>query len=96
MRKKQASDDDNGVYSSFLMMNEKDKLRLLYLDDISFSGSLNDYILTSIGKSSRETILDQDDKDVMLLPQMGKQISPVEVVLPSYKNNALRLVKVTF
>ncbi len=96
MRKKQASEDDNGVYSSFLVMNEKEKLRFIYLDDVSTSGVLNTYVLSSIGKSSRETILNQEDKDLMLLPKMGKQVSPSEVVIPSYKGNALCLVKLTF
>jgi hypothetical protein len=96
MRKKQASEDDNGAYSSLLIMNEKDKLRLMYLDDISLSATLNQYILNSSGTNTREPILNQEDKDVMLLPKMGKQISPNEVVIPSYKNSALRLVKITF
>ncbi|MFN8300377.1 MAG: hypothetical protein U0T75_14850 [Chitinophagales bacterium] len=44
MRKKQVSEDDNGAYSSFLIMNQKDKLRLLYLDDVTNAGALNQYI----------------------------------------------------
>jgi hypothetical protein len=96
MRKKQASEDDGGVYSSFMIMNEKDRLRLLYLDDINTSGILNEYNLTSDGKSTRKAILNQEDKDVMLLPKMGKQISPREVVVPSYKNASLQLVKITY
>ncbi len=96
MRKKQASEDDNGTYSSFLIMNEKEKLRFIYLDDISTSGTLNAYVLSSAGKYTRDILFNQEDKDIMLLPKMGKQVSPNEVVLPSYKNNALRLVKITF
>lgn len=96
MRKKQASEDDNGVYSSFLIVNEKDKLRFIYLDDISSSGVLNEYTLTSVGKSNRQTILNQEEKDMMLLPKMGKQVSPNEVIIPSYKNGALQLAKIIF
>jgi len=96
MRKKQVSEDDNGTYSSFLIMNEKEKLRLFYLDDVSGSGVLNEYVLSSSGKTSREVLFNQEDRDVMLLPKMGKQISPNEVVLPSYKRNELQLVKITF
>ena len=96
MRKKQASEDDNGAYSSFLIMNEKDKLRLLYLDDVTSSGSLNEFVLSSIGKNTRNVILNQEEKDLMLLPRMGKQISPNQAVIPSYKNGVMRLVKLTF
>jgi hypothetical protein len=96
MRKKQASEDDNGVYSSFLTMNEKDKLRFLYLDDISTGGILNEYTLSSEGKSERKALLNQEDKEVMLLPKTGKQVAPNEVVIPSYVNGMLRLVRITY
>ena len=96
MRKKQASEDDNGTYSSFLIMNEKEKLRFIYLDDISTTGTLNEYVLSSMGKYNREVLFNQEDKDIMLLPKLGKQVSPNEVVIPSYKSNALRLVKISF
>lgn len=96
LHKKQSSEDDNGIYSSFFIANEKDKLRLLYLDDVSSSGILNQYILTSTGKADRAVIANQEEKDVFLLPKMGKQISPDEVVVPSYKNGELRLTKIIF
>ena len=96
MRKKQASEDDNGAFSSFLLMNEKEKLRFMYLDDVSTAGALNQYVLTSTGKNDRSVVLNQEEKDIMLLPKMGKQIAPNEVVIPSYKNNAFRIVKITF
>jgi hypothetical protein len=96
MRKKQASEDDNGVYSSFLTMNEKDDLRFLYLDDISTSGALTQYVLTSDGKSSRNVLFNQEEKEVMLLAKMGKQVAPDEVIIPSYLNGMLRLVRITF
>ena len=96
MRKKQSSEDDNGVYSSFLTMNEKDKLRLLYLDEISTSGILNQYTLASDGKSDRKAVMNQEDKEVMLLPKSGKQTAPNEVVIPSYINGMLKLLKITY
>ncbi len=96
LKKKQSSDDDNGVYSSFLTVNEKDRLRFLYLDDISTAGILNQYTLTSDGKSDRKAVLNQEDKDVMLLPKSGRQVAPNEAVVPSYVNGLLRLVKITY
>lgn len=96
MKKKQASEDDNGAYSSFLLMNQKDKLRFLYLDDISTSGALMQYILSSDGKTERKNILNQEDHDLMFLPKLGRQLSPAEVVLPSYTNGTLQLVKISF
>lgn len=96
MLKKQSSEDDNGVYSSFLSVNEKDKLRFLYIDDISSAGQLAQYVLTSQGKKDRTILFNQEDKEVMLLPKMGRQVSPNEAVIPSYLNGILKLVKLTF
>ncbi len=96
MRKKQSSEDDNGVYSSFLTLNEKDKLRFLYLDEITTSGILNQYTLTSDGKSDRKAILNQEEKDVMLLPKSGRQVAPNEAIIPSYMNGMLKLVRITY
>jgi len=96
MKKKQSSEDDNGVYSSFLIENEKDRLRFLYLDDISTSGILNQYTLTSEGKADRKAVLNQEEKDVMLLPKSGRQVAPNEVVIPSYFNGTFKLVKITY
>lgn len=96
MRKKQASEDDNGAFSSFLIMNEKEQLRFVYLDEISAGGSLFNYVLTSRGTNTRDVLLNQEERDLLLLPKMGKQIAPNELVIPSFKNGALRLVKITF
>jgi hypothetical protein len=96
MRKKQASQDDNGVFSSFLIVNEKEKLRFVYLDDISTSGALSMYTLKSEGKSERAELFNQEERDLLLLPKLGKQISPSEAVIPSYKNGVLQLVKIIF
>lgn len=96
MRKKQVSEEDNGLFSSFLVVNEKERLRLLYLDEITTAASLREYELSSEGMVKSNNILFQESKDLMLLPKAGKQVSPNEVVLPSYLRNQLRLVKITF
>lgn len=96
MRKKQGSEEDNGIYSSFLLLNERDKLRFLYLDEISTAASLHEYVLSSNGKVNNSTLLFQESRDVMLLPKAGKQVAPNEAIIPSYLRNQLRLVKVTY
>jgi hypothetical protein len=96
MRKKQVSEDDGGVFSSFLILNQKDQLRFIYLDDVSTAGGVAQYTLKSEGKSERAALFNQEDKDLLLLPKMGKQISPAEAIIPSYKNGILQLVKLTY
>lgn len=96
MRKKQVSEDDNGAFSSFLIMNEKDKLHFVYLDEVSWAGVLNQYSLTSSGQAERIPVLNQEEKDLLLMPKMGKQISPAEAVIPSYKNGVMQILKLSY
>lgn len=96
MRKKQNSEDDNGYNSSFAFMNEKDKVHLLYLDEISYSGSANEYKLSSNGSYERVIDFTQEDKDLFIIPRLGKQVAPNELVLPSVKNGSFKLVRLQY
>ncbi len=96
MRKKQLSEDDDGFNSSFAFVNEKDKVHFLYLDEISSSASLDAYDLNSSGSSQRVILFGQEEKDVFLIPKLGKQVAPNEVAIPSVKNGSFRLAKVQY
>ncbi len=96
MRKKQVSEDDGGANSSFAMANEKDKIHFLYLDDISGSGGVDEYVLSSKGNAERIIFFNQEDKDVFLIPKLGKQVSPNELVVPSVRSGAFRLVRIQY
>ncbi|MCS6935318.1 MAG: hypothetical protein NZM35_09250 [Chitinophagales bacterium] len=96
MRKKQVSEDDNGYYSSFIIMNRKEQLHFVYLDEISYDGACVQYTLKSTGTGERKPVFNQSEKDVMLLPKLGKQISPCELVIPSYRGGYFRLVKFVY
>lgn len=96
MRKKQGSEEDNGIYSSFLISNERDKIRFIYLDEISTAAALREYVLSSNGEVTANNLLNQESKDVMLLPKAGKQVAPNELVIPSYLRSQLRLLKITY
>jgi hypothetical protein len=96
MRKKQMSEDDNGFNSSFAVLNEKDKIHLLYLDEISYSGTADEYKLNSDGTSQRIVDFGQEDKDLFLIPKLGKQVSPNELIIPSVKSGMFKLVRVQY
>ena len=96
LRKKQLSEDDGGFNSSFAFVNEKDKVHFLYLDEISTAGGVNEYQLSSKGTYERVILFGQEDKDVYIIPKLGKQVAPNEMVLPSVKNGSFRLVRVQY
>ena len=93
---KQVSEEDNGFNSSFAFLNEKDKVHLLYLDDVSISGSANEYKLSSKGNAERVVLFSQEDKDILLIPRLSKQVAPNELVIPSVKSGVFRLVRVQY
>jgi hypothetical protein len=96
LKKKQVSEDDGAFNSSFAFANEKDKLHFLYLDEITGTGSANEYILSSRGTSERLILFNQEDKDVFLIPKLGRQVAPNELIIPSIRAGAFRLVRVQY
>ena len=96
MRKKQTSEDDSGFNSSFAFANEKERVHFLYLDEISNTGSINEYKLSSKGESERVLLFNQEDKDVFVIPKLGKQVSPNELLIPSVRSGNFRLVRVRY
>jgi hypothetical protein len=96
MRKKQVSEDDNGFNSSFAVLNEKDKIHMVYLDEISYTGSANEYKLSSGGPYERALDFSQEDKDIFLIPKLGKQVAPNELIIPSVKSGVFKLVRIQY
>jgi len=77
-------------------MNEKDRVHLLYLDEISTAGTANEYKLSSKGNAERIVLFSQEDKDIFLIPKLAKQVAPNEMVIPSVKSGVFRLVRVQY
>ena len=96
LRKKQISEDDNGAYSSFGLMNTKNSLRFIYNEEIYPRADLDEYVLSGNGKVERNNLFNLDEFNVFLIPKLAKQISPNELVLPSLRKNELSLVKLNY
>lgn len=96
LRKKQISEDDNGSFSSFAVMNTGDRLRFIYPVEIYGGADAGEYQIMGDGNLNREILFNQAEKDVMLVPKLARQITPIEMLIPSYKKGALRLVKITY
>ena len=96
LRKKQASEEDDGFNSSFALMNQRDKLRFIYLEEVASSAAVSEYELTSDGAATRNSLFNQEDKDVLLIPKLAKQVAPDEILIPSIKGSVFRLLKITY
>ena len=96
MHKKQYSQDDRGVYSSFFLMESPSRLRFLFNDEIRFENTVSEYVLNGRGEFDRNSLFHTRDLELRLRFRDGIQVASNELVLPSEHRNRLRLVKMTY
>lgn len=96
LHKKQYSQDDGGVYSSFFLMESPTKLRFLFNDEVRFENSVSEYVMNGRGEFDRNSLFHTRDLDLRLRFRDGVQVAANELILPSEHRNRLRLVKMTY
>lgn len=94
--KKQYSQDDGGVFSSFFLFKTPANLRFLFNDEIRYENTVSEYVLTSNGSFDRHSLLNTEKLEIRLRFRDALQVSANEVIIPSERRNRLRLVKMTF
>jgi hypothetical protein len=96
LHKKQYSQDDGGVYSSYFLMENPRSLRFLFNDEIRFENTVSEYVVNGRGEFDRNSLFNTRDLDLRLRFRDGVQVAANEMILPSEHRNRLRLVKVTY
>ncbi len=96
LHKKQYSQDDEAMYSSYFLLKTRRNLRFLYNDEVRQENPVNEYILTGNGKSDRKNIMNTQGVDLMLVLQNAVQVSVDEVVIPSERRRLFKLVKLKY
>ncbi len=94
--KKQFSQDDAGVYSSFYILRTPSRLKLIYNDEIKNHNTVSEYVLNPLGDYERNSVLSTEYQNLKLRFVDAVQISPSQLLVPSEKNYNLRLVKVDY
>ena len=94
--KKQFSQNDGGIFSSFFPFITPSRLRLIYNDEIKSNNTVSEYILDPQGNYKRTSVLSTEDQDLKLRFTDAEQISSTELIVPSQKNYELNLVKIDF
>jgi hypothetical protein len=94
--KKQYSQDDGGVYSSFFLFKTPGNLRFIYNDEIRFENTVSAYLLDANGTFERQSLLNTEKLDIRLRFRDAIQVSANELVVPSERRSRLRLVKLIF
>jgi hypothetical protein len=94
--KKQFSQDDEAIYSSFAVMQNPSRLQLIFNDEIKKNNTVSTYALDPVGNMQRRTVLNTEYENLKLRFQEAEQISDNSMLVISEGSGVLNLVKITF
>ena len=94
--KRQKSQDDQGIYSSFFTFKTPSRLRLIFNDEIKTSNTVSEYIFDSTGRVKRNSLLNTEYQNLKLRIKDALQISSTELIVPSQRSGFLSLVKIDY
>ena len=96
LHKKQYSQDDEGMYSSFFLFKTPEKLRLLFNDEIKQENTVSEYMLRGNGFYKRNSVFSTDYQRLRLRFRDAVQVAHNECIVPSERNSRLSLVKIRY
>ena len=94
--KKQFSQDDSAIFSSYFLMKTPSRLKLVFNDEIKNNNTVSEYVLDPIGSFNRNSLLSTDYQNLKIRFADAIQISSNEFIAPSEKNRKLSLVKIAY
>ena len=96
LHKRQYSQDDDAVYSSFFLVKTPSSLRFLFNDEIKQENTVSEYVVKGNGKVKRNSVLSTEDQKIQLQFANAMQVSSNEIIVPSARRNRLKIVKVKY
>lgn len=96
LRKRQYSQDDEAMYSSFFLFRTPARLRFLFNDEIKQENTVGGYEVTGTGHVERKTVFNTDYQRLKLRFRDGIQLAYNECIVPSERNNRLSLVRIVY
>jgi len=94
--KKQFSQDDDGIYSSYFLFKTPSRLRLIYNDEIKNANTVSEYVLDPTGDAERKSVLSTEYQNLKLRFRDAIQIGSQSIIVPSEKSWKINLVKIDF
>ncbi len=95
--KRQFSQDDDALYSSFFLMKNKTGLRFIYNDDIKTGGNnVNEYIVIPDGTAQRHNLYNSEKLEMQVIPREARQTSATEVWMPSFRREKVQLLRLNY
>lgn len=96
LHKKQFSQDDDAVFSSFYIFKTPSRLRLVYNDDITKNSTISEYLIDPLGDYERRSLLNTEYENLKLRFSNSLQLSSNSMIVPSQQSYTLNLVKITY
>jgi hypothetical protein len=96
LHKKQYSQDDDAIYSSFFLMKTPSSLRVLFNDEIKYENTVSEYVIRGNGSFDRNSVMSTENQQLRLRFPDALQIATNSLIIPSERRNRLKLVKVTY
>lgn len=94
LKKIQISEEDNGYFSSFGMLNLKNELYFIFNESIDYNSNLSAYALQANGNYTIKQLFSRNNHTLKFAPQFLKQISDKSVIIPAFdKNNQFIITK---
>jgi hypothetical protein len=96
LHKKQYSQDDSAIYSSYFLLKTPTNLRLVFNDDIKNENTISEYILSPMGEAERKSVFSTENQELRIRFRDGIQVASNQMVVPSERRGKLKLVRVTY
>lgn len=96
LHKKQYSQDDDGVYSSYFLFKTPSNLRFLFNDEIRYENTVSEYVMNGLGEYDRNSILSTENLHLRLRFRDAIQVDAGGLIVPSERRNRLKLVKLEY
>lgn len=94
--KKQFSQDDGGVFSSYFLFKTPSRIRLIYNDEIKRNNTVSEYVIDPLGNFERNSLLSTEYQNLKLRFKDAVQVSSNVLLVPSERNFKLSLVKIEY
>lgn len=96
LHKKQFSQDDGAIYSSFFVMQNPSSIRLIYNDEIKKENTVSEYVISTSGSAERNSLFTTDSEELQLRFMDGMQISSNQILVPSERQGKVSLVRISY
>lgn len=96
LHKKQYSQDDNAMFSSFFLFKTGSSLRFLFNDEVKYENTVSEYVLKGTGLFDRNSLLSTEGLKLRMRFRNALQVDKNTLIIPSEARSRLKLVKLEY